>query len=158
MLTSCKGPAEAVEVVKEEAKPEVTEPSEPKLNEFGMPILMEYEPMHISLGDVVRGEKRDIEFVYTNIVNEDVVIEIVSACSCTETEFTVGRVEPGKQGKILLTFDSTSKKKSETIDVDIILANTDPKNGYPIVDRVTFDYRLVDEKGNEINEKEDGEH
>lgn len=130
---------DAVEAVKEEV---VVDP-DIKYNEYGMPILLEYKPAFIDLGEVKRGEKRDIEFEYTNISKEEVEIEVVSACSCTETEFTVARMQPGESGKILLTFDSKSKEKSETIDVDIILKNTDPKTDYPIVDRIGFKFDLV---------------
>ncbi len=135
-LLSCKGTKDGVKV-NEKPKAEV------KLNEFGMPILLEYTPTFIDLGEMKRGEKRDLVFDYLNISPDTVVIEVVSACSCTETEFTVREMAPGESGKILLTFDSGPKEKSETIDVDIILANTDPKNGYPIVDRVQFKYDLL---------------
>lgn len=132
---------------KTEDKVEEVVENEIKYNEFGMPILLEYTPVMIDLGKLKRGEKRDLFFDYKNISNEVVEIEVVTACSCTETDFTAAKLNPGESGKIVLIFDSTSKEKSETIDVDIILKNTDPKNGYPIVDRVQFKYELiVDEK------------
>ncbi|MGK0387795.1 MAG: hypothetical protein ACI94Y_000521 [Maribacter sp.] len=136
---SCKTIGNAV---KTEVKDEVVE-NELKYNEFGMPILLEYTPMMIDLGKVKRGEKRDLSFDYKNTSNEVVEIEVVTACSCTETDYTVSKMEPGGSGKIILVFDSTSKEKSETIDVDIILKNTDPKTDYPIVDRIQFKYELI---------------
>ena len=134
---SCKTTGNAVKTeVKEEVK-------ELKYNEFGMPVYLEYTPMMIDLGKVKRGEKRDLSFDYTNTSSEVVEIEVVTACSCTETDYTVAKMEPGEGGKIVLIFDSTSKEKSETIDVDIILKNTDPKTDYPVVDRVQFKYELI---------------
>ncbi len=142
--TTQKGNAASI---KEDIKEEVVEVSEdslqPKFDEYGFPILLEYTPTMIDLGKVNHGEKRELEFEYKNISNEVVEIEIVSACSCTETDFTVKKMNPGEGGKILLVFDSTSKKKSETIDVEVILKNTEPKNGYPIVNTVQFKYDLV---------------
>ncbi len=132
-LIGCKGTQNGVKVNEKPVK----------LNEFGMPVLLEYSPAFIDLGKVKRGEKRDLEFEYKNVSNEVVTIEVVTACSCTETDYTVRTMNPGEGGKILLTFDSAPKEKSETIDVDIILANTEPKNGYPIVDRVQFKYELL---------------
>lgn len=138
---SCKTPSGGT-TVKEEVIEGVAD-DEIKYNEFGMPIFLEYTPTMIDLGKVNRGEKRDLSFEYKNITNEVVEIEVVTACSCTETDYTVAKMEPGEGGKIVLVFDSTSKEKSETIDVDIILKNTDPKTGYPVVDRVQFKYELV---------------
>ncbi len=143
-LTACKT-TNVDKKINEKPQEEIVEnvENEVKLNEFGMPILLEYMPTFIDLGKVKRGEKRNLEFEYKNVSNEEVGIEIVTACSCTETDFTVSTMQPGESGKIVLVFDSTTKEKSETIDVDIILKNTEPKNGYPIVDRVQFKYELL---------------
>jgi hypothetical protein len=138
---SCKtiGTAAKTEI-KEEV---VVVEEELKYNEFGMPIYLEYTPMMIDLGKVKRGEKRDLSYDYINTSRDTVEIEVVTACSCTETDYTVATMLPGEGGKIILVFDSTSKEKSETIDVDIILKNTDPKTDYPVVDRVQFKYELI---------------
>jgi len=144
LLSSCKT-KQALNTAQD--KVEEVEESEIKYNEFGMPIFLEYSPMMIDLGEVVRGEKRNIAFEYTNVSSEIVEIEVVTACSCTETDYTVRKMNPGEGGKIVLVFDSTSKEKSETIDVDIILKNVDPKTDYPIVDRVQFKFDLIQQDG-----------
>lgn len=140
---SCKTTQQKNVNTSPEKKDEVVVDPDIKYSEFGMPILLEYKPAFIDLGEVKRGEKRNLEFEYTNISKDEVEIEVVTACSCTETDYTVARMQPGESGKIVLVFDSKSKDKSETIDVDIILKNTDPKTGYPIVDRVGFKFDLL---------------
>ncbi len=154
MAISCKPkqmltPVDNDEIVEEVVDVDTPTDAEPddeiQYNEFGMPILLEYTPTMIDLGEVVRGEKKALAFQYKNISKEIVEIEVVTACSCTETDYTVTKMNPGESGQINLLFDSTSKEKSETIDVDIILKNTDPKNGYPIVDRIQFKYDLITE-------------
>ena len=69
-------------------------------------------------------------------------IEIVSACECTKLDWTRGKIAPGKEGKIMVSFDSTEKEESDTVDVDMTLVNVDPKTGYQIFKIVTFDFKL----------------
>ena len=70
-------------------------------------------------------------------------IDLVSACECTTTDYPVLPIKPGKKGRIDVVFDSTEKDKSETIDIDIIFQNENPKTGAPLFERVQYHFDLV---------------
>lgn len=122
----------------------VEEPAakEEELNDFGMPSMLEFDEQFKHLGEVRRGEVRKLTFKYKNKTKEVVEIELVTACSCTTSDFSPKILQPGEEGRINLIFDSQNKHESETIDVDVILVNTDPVYDYPIVERVQFDFEL----------------
>ncbi len=105
--------------------------------------LMTFKKSFLDLGKVKRGEKREFSFEFTNTGTEDLIIDLVSACECTTTDYPVLPVKPGKKGKIDILFDSTEKEASETIDVDIFLQNQDEK-GNTIVERVQYYFELID--------------
>ena len=68
----------------------------------------------------------------------------VSACDCTTTnqdELRGRAFKPGESGVLKVTFDSTEKDESETIDVDIFLQNND-KQGNPIVEMLNYSFDL----------------
>ena len=107
-------------------------------------VLLEFEQKHIDLGEVKKGEKRETAFTFTNRGNEDIKIELVSACECTTLDWPRRAIPPGGTGTIDIIFDSGQKDKSETIEVDIHLKNTDPKTGYPILEIVSYSYKLIE--------------
>ena len=49
---------------------------------------------------------------------------------------------PGGKGKIRVVFDSAKKDADEIIDVDVILDNTEPDTGRPIIERLRYRYTL----------------
>ncbi|MEM1214369.1 MAG: OmpA family protein [Bacteroidota bacterium] len=109
----------------------------------GVPI-MTFETRSHSLGEVAKGEKRSFTYTFTNEGDTDLIIDLVSACDCTSTnqDDLVGkRFQPGESGTLEVTFDSTEKDESETIDVDIYLRNDD-NQGNPIVEMLKYDYLL----------------
>ena len=103
---------------------------------------LKFDKEHFSLGELKKGDKREFEYIFLNDSKESVEIEIVSACECTKLDWTRGKIAPGKEGKIMVSFDSTEKEESETVDVDMTLVNVDPKTGYQIFKIVTFDFKL----------------
>ncbi len=103
---------------------------------------LKFDKEHFSLGEIDKGEKRAFEYTFINEGKETIEIEIVSACECTELDWTRGKIAPGKEGKIMISFDSTEKEESETVDVDMTLVNVDPNTGYQIFKIVTFDFTL----------------
>ena len=98
---------------------------------------------HVDFGMVKKGEQRDTTYTFTNTGNEDIIIELVTACECTSLEYPRDPVKPGDQGQLHVTFDSSEKDAAETITIDIILGNTNPVNGYPIVYQVTYDFDII---------------
>ena len=98
---------------------------------------------HVDFGQVVQGETKDTTFTFTNTGNEEVVIELVTACECTTFDYPRGPIKQGERGEIPITFDSRDKNESETITIDIILKNIHPDHGYPIVYQVTYDFDIT---------------
>lgn len=96
----------------------------------------------IELGPVKRGEKRSMTYEFTNTFGENIQIDIVDACECTKIEFPRGVIEPGKKGRLDVTFDSKEKEKSETISINVIFKNTHA-NGVPRIEVVEYKFEIV---------------
>lgn len=97
----------------------------------------------IDLGKVKKGEKRSFKYNFVNAGSETMEFDIVSGCDCTKTDWPRNPVKPGQKGVIDVTFDSTEKEKSETVDVDIYLDNKDPKTGRSVFKRIKYKFELV---------------
>ncbi len=83
-------------------------------------------------------------FTFTNTGNVDAVIEIATSCDCTTLTYPRGDTfKPGEGAEIRAVFDSTDKEKSETVDIDIILAGNDPQTGYPKVYTLQYTFELI---------------
>jgi hypothetical protein len=104
---------------------------------------MTFEKSFIELGKVKRGDVRKFEYKFKNTGKVPIKIEIVSGCDCTTTDWPRRPIMPGIEAIIPITFDSTEKEKSETVDVDIYLENEDPKSGNPILKIVSYSFELV---------------
>lgn len=98
---------------------------------------------HVDFGMVTKGDKRDTTYTFTNTGNEDIVIELVTACECTTYTYPDEPIKPGENGALNIVFDSSEKEIGETITIDLILKNTNPKNGYPLVYQVTYDFDII---------------
>ncbi len=121
----------------EQSVPQVVEIIESKIAE------MTWDFDHVDFGMVTQGDKRDTTFTFTNSGNEDLVIELVTACDCTSFTYPDDPIKPGEGGKLAIVFDSTEKEIGETITIDIILKNTNPINGYPLVYQVSYDFDII---------------
>ena len=104
---------------------------------------MTFDTPHIDIGTIKRGDKKAMEFHFTNTGTEDLKIEIVSGCECTTLDWPRLPIKPGASGVVTALFDSTEKEHSETVDIDINLENIDPKSGYAMFERVTYSFELV---------------
>ena len=103
-----------------------------------------FDKEKVSLGRVRKGTKKSTTYKFQNTGDEPVEIELITSCDCTTVTWDEGKIyQPGEMGEIKITFDSTKKNKSETIDVDVILRNNDPETGYPMVYILQFYYELV---------------
>lgn len=103
---------------------------------------MVFEYSEIDFGPVKKGEKREHTFEFVNKGDEDLIIELVTACQCTTLDYSTEPVKPGETGKIHAIFDSSEKEGGEKIDIDIILENIDPETGYQIVERVSYTFEI----------------
>ncbi|MBP7184405.1 MAG: OmpA family protein [Saprospiraceae bacterium] len=105
--------------------------------------LVKFDQKMVDFGKVKKGDKKEHVFYFTNISEEDVQIEIVTSCDCTTLDWTRRAIKPNEKGKISAIFDSSSKEIGEVIDIDIVFKNTNPKNGYPEVEKVQYSFELI---------------
>ncbi|MBK8555028.1 MAG: DUF1573 domain-containing protein [Lewinellaceae bacterium] len=88
------------------------------------PTFVSWDKTMIELGAVKKGEKRQMDYTFTNTSGESIQIDIVDACDCTKVEFPRGVLQPGATGKLDVSFDSSEKEESETIEVRGIFKTT----------------------------------
>ena len=123
---------------------QTTQVSAPKVEIQGPK--MEWDKTMVDFGKVVKGEKRETSYTFTNVGNESLIIDIATSCHCTTLDYPQGiEIAPGEGGVFNLNFDSTEKEKSGVVDVTIVLKNED-KNGYPIIEELFFKYELVEKE------------
>ena len=106
-------------------------------------VSMVFDNEHIALGKVIRGDKVEFDFTFTNLGSENIEIEIVSGCECTTLDWPRKKINPGEIGVIDVIFDSTEKEESEVVDVDITLKNIDPKTGDQMFKILTYSFELI---------------
>lgn len=109
----------------------------------GVPIMIFDKDFH-DFGKVKKGEKREVTFNFTNEGDVDLEVELMTSCHCTTLDYSLTPVPPKGTGSIHAIFDSSEKTSSDIIDITIILKNTNPQNGYPIVHEVKFAYELIE--------------
>ena len=80
----------------------------------------------LELGNVYKGEKRDLVYNFTNTGSADLIIELVTACKCTTLDWPRKPIPPGGRGTINVTYDSTDQKLGPLTKTIDIIANTDP--------------------------------
>ncbi len=113
-----------------------------------MPV-MTFNTKFTDFGKVKTGDKPSMTYEFTNIGNAPLDIEICTGCECTEIDWTRTTVQPGQKGFVKAVFNTVKAeaedhKKQLTKYVDIILKQTHPKNGYPLVESLKFDVFIVD--------------
>jgi len=101
--------------------------------------LLQFDEEIVHLGQVEKGTQVKSQFKFTNTSHEDVTIDFLSTCECTEAEWPSEAIKPGESGTIEFTFDTTKKDKEEAIDLDVILQNTD-QDGNPYFYYLSYDY------------------
>lgn len=106
--------------------------------------LLQFDEEQVHLGSVIKGTQVKSQFKFTNTSNENVIIDFLSTCECTEAEWSSEAIKPGESGTIEFTFDTNKKDKEEVIDLDVILQNTD-KDGNPYFYYLSYDYTFSSE-------------
>jgi len=98
-----------------------------KVQQSGVPVpVITFDQETIDIGTVKKGEKRDLVYTFTNTGSADLEIELITACKCTSTDWTRGKIPPGERGKISVTFDSKNQAKGKLKKTIDIICNTDP--------------------------------
>jgi hypothetical protein len=110
--------------------------------------LMQFDMRTVDFGQVKFGETRSHIFSFKNISNEPLTIDIVSACECTELEYTHEVIPIGGAGFVKATYhsDRTPEAVNGTIhkDITIILKNQARDTGYPIIEELFMKAAIVE--------------
>ena len=114
----------------------------------GMPVMTFDIKLH-DFGTIKTGDKPSITYNFTNTGDIPLNIDIVTGCDCTELDWTRTTVAPGEKGFISAKYNSNKAeeedhKKPLTKFVDIILKETHPSNGYPLVESLKFTVFIAD--------------
>ena len=90
----------------------------------GVPAIR-FDDAYHNFGDVIQGETREKIYSFANTGNADLLIELVTACTCTDVDWPRHALKPGERGAIRVIFNSAGKEGETKVDVDVI-SNTDP--------------------------------
>lgn len=101
--------------------------------------LLKFETETTDIGFVKKGDLATGAFTFTNVSDEDVTIDLVSTCECTDAQWPSDPIGPGETGEISFTFDSNKKDEEESIDIDVILQNVN-KEGIPYFYYLSYTY------------------
>ncbi len=102
--------------------------------------IVRWDQKTIHLGQVVKGETPKSRFTFTNISNQNIEIDLVSTCDCTEAQWTMGIIQPREKGTIDFVFLSDEKDREETIDIDVYFVNIDPVTNRPYSSFLSYTY------------------
>ncbi len=104
---------------------------------------MTFDKEFVELGEVKKGEHRTLFYELTNTGDEDLVIELISACDCTTVTYSKDPIKPGQTIRFDVEFDSSDKDESEEIDIDIFFTNIDPEFDAPLIRTLKYHFDLV---------------
>ena len=88
-----------------------------------------------------------IVYKFINTGTEDITIELVTGCDCTDLEWPEMKTfKPGEGGTISATFVSTREEERGELEktIDILLTNVDSTTGYQIIKEVKYKINLVE--------------
>jgi peptidoglycan-associated lipoprotein len=88
--------------------------------------VISFEVNEIELGQIKKGEKRELEFNFTNTGKGTLLIELATTCKCTNIEYPTTPIESGGKGKITAIYDTTHEKIGKIRKTIDIIANTEP--------------------------------
>jgi len=98
----------------------------------GGPPIVKFDNRFHDFGIIKEGDIKKHVFGFTNVGGSDLVIDMVTACECTDLLWPETAIKPGQRGEISVVFKSEGKKGEEEITVDLV-GNTEP-----IVTQVRF--------------------
>ncbi len=84
-----------------------------------------FEKQFHDFGVITKSDRPEYTFEFTNTGEVDLIIDFVTACECTELEWTTSPIPPGQRGQIKAVYDPTERDGEQEVTIDII-ANTDP--------------------------------
>ncbi|MEM9917070.1 MAG: DUF1573 domain-containing protein [Bacteroidota bacterium] len=106
-----------------------------------------FEETSHDFGQIKKGERKTKVFRFTSTGDEDLVLELVSGCACSDLKWPEGKsFKPGEKGEIVVTFDSNREEELGPHEktVDVLLAHNDPKTGYQVFKELKYTLTLVE--------------
>lgn len=86
----------------------------------GFPVI-QFDQEVYDLGTVVKDELKHAQIKFTNVGDAPLIIEVASGCDCTTLEWPRSAVEPGDEGVIEVTYDSSKRDKGlQEVTIDIL--------------------------------------
>lgn len=102
--------------------------------------ILSFKNNDYQIGELKLGETVDMEFEFINIGDEDLIIEIVTACHCTAFEYSKEPVKPNGKAIIYVAFNSEAKGKTGTFrEVVNIICNTEN-----VVEEAVFNVTVIE--------------
>ena len=98
--------------------------------------LLEFEEQFHDFGPIIKGEKPKHTFAFYNRGTAPLIIDMVSACECTELDWTRSLIYPGKKGHIYVEYDSSDKEGEQEVTMDVIAYKMLPDQKEPNEDEV----------------------
>lgn len=108
---SCSSSKEVVKPIQEQVSTDV-------------PIIT-YDLDTIHIGTLKEGEKRQLLYTFQNTGSQDLIIDLATACRCTDLQWPQEPIPPGERGEILVEFDSAGFSGDVIKTIDVI-SNTEP--------------------------------
>jgi len=93
--------------------------------ESGSVAVISYDLDTIHIGTLKEGEKRQLLYTFQNTGTQDLIIDLATACRCTDLKWPEEPIPPGERGEILVEFDSSGFSGDVIKTIDVI-ANTEP--------------------------------
>jgi len=92
-------------------------------------------------GRVKKGDDVTHTYQFTNTGDEDITVELISGCECSEIIYDEGATyKPGEKGKVKVIFHSAEEDKGRlNKTLDILLENINPKTGYQYIFELRYD-------------------
>ncbi len=99
----------------------VTNPNSASGSEDNALPAIEFDRDLHDFGKLIAGEKAVYTFRFRNTGKSDLVIsQVKSSCGCTVPQFTRDPVEPGGEGQIKVTFDSSGRSGIQNKAVTVV--------------------------------------
>jgi len=96
-----------------------------KADTSSLPVI-KFNFLEHDFGQIIQGEKVSIAFKFKNTGKSDLVIASANAgCGCTVPSFPKNPIQPGKEGMVEISFNSSGKRGFQSQHVSVV-ANTQP--------------------------------
>ncbi len=86
-----------------------------------------FETEKYSFGRIMQGEEKEFKFKFKNTGNADLqIINVTATCGCTTPSYPFIPIEPGEEGYIGVTYNSTGKLGAQKPSITVV-TNASPK-------------------------------